>query len=236
MPRLQELSIDHDDRARIYERLSRSGPRPPDEVRNRLGIDPRGFKHHVAILERDGYVETVDGELRVRVEPGSHEQFRADGFEFTVRPARETDLSGLVGVVRQVASEQTYIEAESVADVLDHEGTILRQDEVESRMFFVATVDDEVVGWVHLHRPELEKLAHTAELTVGVIERYRGHGVGHNLLDRALRWAEKRGLERLYQSAPATNEQAVAFLEGEGCRSKPSGRTTTASTATTSTR
>jgi len=216
VPTLQELSIDHDDRARIYERLSRSGPQPPRAVRDRLGIDPRGFKHHVAILKRDGYLEETDGELRVCAEPGGHEQFREGGFEFTIRPARETDLSGLVGVIRQVASEQTYIEAESVADVIDHEETILRQDEVESRMFFVATVDDEVVGWVHLHRPEIEKLAHTAELTVGVIEGYRGHGVGQHLLDRALSWAEQRGLERLYQSAPATNEQAIEFLEGEG--------------------
>jgi N-acetylglutamate synthase-like GNAT family acetyltransferase len=220
MHTVEQLSIDHDDRAAIYEYLDRSGPRPPEAVRERLGIDPRGFKHHVAILKRDGHVEEVDGDLRASVETGGHEQFRENGFEFTIRPAREADLSGLVGVIRQVASEQTYIEAESVADVLDHEGTILRQDEVESRMFFVATVDDEVVGWVHLHCPELTKLAHTAELTLGVLEGYRGHGVGPRLLDRALRWADGQGLERLYQSAPATNEQAIEFLKREGWRTE----------------
>jgi len=213
MTTVRDLSFDHDDREAIYEYLNRVGSKPPAAVRDRLGIDPRGFKHHVAILRRDGYVEEVDGKLRVAIETGESEEFRDNGFEFTIRAAREADLSGLVGVIRQVAAERTYIEAESVADVLDHEETILRSDEIESRMFFVATVGDEVVGWVHLYAPELEKLSHTAELTIGVLDEYQGHGVGTRLLERGLEWAESRGLERIYQSAPATNERAIEFLE-----------------------
>jgi ribosomal protein S18 acetylase RimI-like enzyme len=80
-------------------------------------------------------------------------------------------------------------------------------------MFFVACVDGEVVGWVHLHVPELEKLHHTAELTVGVLEEYRGHGVGGHLLQRGLEWGGSNGLEKIYQSVPASNEEAIAFLE-----------------------
>lgn len=83
-------------------------------------------------------------------------------------------------------------------------------------MFFVATVDEDVVGWVHLHRPTVEKLSHTARLTLGVLEEYRGQGVGERLLERGLAWGEDRDLERIYQSAPATNERAIEFLEAHG--------------------
>jgi ribosomal protein S18 acetylase RimI-like enzyme len=208
----KRAAIDHDDRRRIHEYLERYGTVPEEELRDSLRVDPRGFRHHVAILRRDGHVERVDGGLRVAVDRGERERFGADGVEFAVRPARESDLSGLVGVIRQVAGAG-YIEGESVADVLAHEGTLLVRDELESRTFFVACVDDEVVGWVGVDAPEQEKLAHTAELTLGVLEGYRGRGVGSQLLERGVTWAGANGTEKLYNSVPATNEAAIDFLE-----------------------
>lgn len=212
----EELSFGHDDRKRIYEYVERHGSADPDDVLDALRLDPRGFRHHVAILKRDRRIEDVDGTLRVAFDHGESEEHRADGVAFTIRQARQEDLSGLIGAIRQVASEKTYIVAESVADLIDHEEVLLRHNEIESRMFFVATVGEEVVGWVHLHAPELSKLSHTAELTVGVLETYRGHGIGSHLLERGLEWAGANGYEKIYQSIPAANEGAIAFLEAHG--------------------
>ena len=212
----EELSFGHDDRRRIYEYVERHGSAEPEAVRDALNLDPRGFRHHVAILKRDRRIEAVDGTLRVAFDHGESEEHRADGVEFTIRQARQEDLSGLVGAIRRVAGEKTYIVAETVADLIDHEEVLLRHNEIESRMFFVATVGEEVVGWVHLHAPELSKLSHTAELTVGVLETYRGHGIGSHLLERGLQWAGASGYEKIYQSVPASNEGAIAFLESHG--------------------
>ncbi|WP_049921037.1 GNAT family N-acetyltransferase [Halopiger djelfimassiliensis] len=209
----ETLEFGHADRRRIYEYVERHGTVEPDEARSQLDIDPSGFRHHVAILKRDGRLEETDGKLRVTIDAGTEEEYVTEDLEFHIRPARQEDLTGIVGAIRQVAEEKTYIEAESVADEIDHEETLLRHNELESRMFFVATVDDEVVGWVHLHAPELEKLSHTAELTVGVLEGYRGHGIGSHLLSRGLEWAGSNGYEKVYQSVPSTNEEAIAFLE-----------------------
>ncbi|SDK71343.1 GNAT family N-acetyltransferase [Natronorubrum texcoconense] len=208
------LEFGHDDRKRIYEHVERHGAVDPDDVQGSLGIDPSGFRHHVAILKRDGQLEEADGKLRVTIDAGAEEEYVSEDLEFHIRPARQEDLTGIVGAIRQVAEEKTYIEAESVADEIDHQDALLRHNEIESRMFFVATVEDEVVGWVHLHAPELEKLSHTAELTVGVLEEYRGHGIGSHLLSRGLEWAGSNGYERVYQSVPSSNEDAIAFLEG----------------------
>jgi ribosomal protein S18 acetylase RimI-like enzyme len=208
-----EISFDHDDRKDIFEYLERAGPTDAGAVQQELHVDPRGFRHHVAILKRDGYVDELDGQLRIALEGGEEEEFSDEGVEFTIRPAREADLAGLVGVIRQVTEDKTHIEAETVADVVDHEEVLLRHDEIEERMFFVACVGDEVVGWVHLHVPELEKLHHTAELTLGVLEEYRDHGIGGHLIQRGLEWAGPNGLEKIYQSVPACNEEAISFLE-----------------------
>ncbi|SEV86679.1 bifunctional helix-turn-helix transcriptional regulator/GNAT family N-acetyltransferase [Natrinema salifodinae] len=209
----ETLEFGHEDRRRIYEYVERQGAADPDETRDRLGVDPSGFRHHVAILKRDGRIEEEGGKLRVTLDAGAEEEYVSEDLEFHIRPARQEDLTGIVGAIRQVAEEKTYIEAETVADEIDHEEALLRHNELESRMFFVATVEDEVVGWVHLHAPELEKLSHTAELTVGVLEEYRGHGVGSHLLSRGLEWAGSNGYEKVYQSVPSTNEDAIAFLE-----------------------
>jgi len=83
-------------------------------------------------------------------------------------------------------------------------------------VFFVATVDGEVVGWVHIDVNETEKLHHTAELTVGVLDEYRGKTIGSELLDRGVGWASNHGIEKIYNSLPATNERGIEFLEDHG--------------------
>jgi ribosomal protein S18 acetylase RimI-like enzyme len=176
----------------------------------------RAFGHHAAILRRDGVLEEADGKLRIAFEAGTEEEFEAEDVEFAIRQAREEDLTGLVGAIRQAIGGGAYVDAETVADVVDSEGVLLRHNELESRIFFVATVDGEVVGWVHLKHPESEKLTHTAELTVGVLEEYRGNSIGSHLLERGLEWAQSEGFERIYNSIPSTNQKAIEFLEGRG--------------------
>ncbi|MEY7851882.1 N-acetyltransferase family protein [Natrarchaeobius sp. A-rgal3] len=222
----EPISIDGDERERIYGYVEAHGAVDARQVRRELfPQDPHGdpqydraFRHNVAILKRDGYVaESEDGTLRIAVDlADEREEFSADDVDVTIRPARQEDLTGIVGAIRRVAEEMIYIEAESVADELDHEDVLLRHNDLESRMFFVATVDGDVVGWAHLHVPKLEKLSHTAELTVGVLEEYRGIGVGSGLLDRALEWVHENGQEKVYQSVPSTNEEAIAFFEDRG--------------------
>ncbi|WP_135825673.1 bifunctional helix-turn-helix transcriptional regulator/GNAT family N-acetyltransferase [Halorussus ruber] len=212
----ETLEFGHEDRKRIYEYVESHGEVDLEEARDVLHVDPGGFRHHLAILKRDGYLEEHDGMLRASFEEGAAEEYEVDGVEFTVRPARQEDLAGIVGAIRRVAEQGSYIVAESVADEIDHDEALLRHNEIESRMFFVATVGDDVVGWVHLYAPELDKLAHTAELTVGVLDDYQGHSIGSHLLERGLEWAASNDYEKVYQSAPSTNEYAIEFLKDHG--------------------
>jgi ribosomal protein S18 acetylase RimI-like enzyme len=212
----EPLQFTHQDRKDIYEYIERHGSVREAEVRRALGLDRWAMGQHLTVLKRDGYVREVDDRLEVAYQSGEAETHDCGDLTVTIRPAEQGDLDGLVRVIRDVAEEGTYLEAETVAHVVDHEGVLLRHNEVQSRMFLVATVDEEIVGWVHLDMPEEEKLSHTAVLTVGVAADHRGHGVGGALLDRGMAWAEDHGFEKLYNSVPATNQQAVAFLEDHG--------------------
>ena len=214
------LSFDTEDRRDLYEYVEGRGRVREREARRALNMDPTAFGHHLTVLVRDGYLTHEDGVLSVTYgedEGGTDvRSYASDGVEYTVRMARQDDLSGLVDAIRAVTGDGSYIEAEAVADVLDHEQVVLRHNELRSRLAFVAVDGDEVIGWVHLDLPEAEKLGHTAVLTVGVREEYRGHGVGTTLLDRGEEWARDRRFEKLYNSVPASNEGAIEFLEAHG--------------------
>jgi len=216
MEGLEKPTFEHKDRRDIYEHVERNGAMDPESVRKSLGIEPRAFGHHVAILKRDKVLEEAGGRLRIAYEAGAEEEFEADDLSFTIRQAREEDLTGLVGAIRQAIGGGEYVRAETVADVVDSEGVLLRHNEIESRIFFVATINEEVIGWVHLRHMDLEKLSHTAQMTVGVLEEYRGHGIGSHLLERGLEWAAQQGFEKIENALPATNDQALEFLEERG--------------------
>ncbi|MFB6304975.1 MAG: GNAT family N-acetyltransferase [Haloferacaceae archaeon] len=213
----EQLSFDHRDRKDVYEYVERHGSVREDEIRRALNLDATALGHHLAVLRREGYLRRDGDRIEVAYGDEPHERHEAGGETYTIRRATQLDLDGLLAVVREVAEEGTYIEAETVANALAHERVVLRHNELQSRMIFVATdEDDEVVGWVHLDLHEAEKLEHTAVLTVGLREEVRGRDVGSALLDRGVRWASDHGLEKLYNSIPATNERAIAWLAAHG--------------------
>jgi L-amino acid N-acyltransferase YncA len=211
-----ELDFSHRDRKDIYQYIEREGTVDYEKARRALNMSPESFGHHVAVLRRDGIIARDGDELRVAFEDQTEETYVDEGLEVTIRQAREDDLTGLVGAIREALADKTYIEGETVADIVESENVLLRHNELQKRMFFVATIHGDVVGWVHLNAPELEKLAHTAELTVGVIDEYRGRGIGTKLLDRGVDWALDNDFERLYNSVPSSNEDAIEFLERRG--------------------
>ncbi|UPM44422.1 GNAT family N-acetyltransferase [Halocatena salina] len=212
----QTPAFETPDHRRIYEYVEQQGTVAPREAAEALEMDPEQFHHELAVLKRDGYLEEQDDTIRVALEAGTAEEYTSNGVGFTIRPARQEDLAGIVGVIRKITSEKTYLVAETVAQQVDFEGVLIRHNDVETRMFFVATVADDVIGWAHLEAPELEKLSHAAKLTVGVLDEYRRHGIGGHLLHRSLEWAGSHGYQRVYNSIPATNQEAARFLEDHG--------------------
>jgi GNAT superfamily N-acetyltransferase len=232
------MGFDRAERRRIYEYVEREGAAEPEEVRQNVLVkaessskparsggalsrsvpmDRETFRHHVSILKRDGYLEESNGILRVAFPMGvDAETVDLDGVEAEVRPARQEDITGIIGVVEAVAGETDHAVAARLAEQVSRDDVLLRHNETESRVFFVATVDGDAVGWLHVEALVHPRMEHTAELTVGVLEEYRDGGLGAALMDRGLDWARERGYLKVYQSLPATNERAVDFLEENG--------------------
>jgi RimJ/RimL family protein N-acetyltransferase len=84
--------------------------------------------------------------------------------------------------------------------------------------------DDEVVGWCDLRPKAAATLRHSAVLGMGVVEPYRGQGVGSGLLASTIDTADARGLRRAELVVRADNLPAIAlyrrfgFVEEGRCR------------------
>ena len=253
-----QLEFDSDVAGRVYRYVERHGSATREEVRDavrveetagakppRSGTEPEGrlpvaeFGEHVDELLDDGPLTERDGRLFVSPD-ADEETHETDGFEYTVRPAREDDREAVAGLIRETADEGAIVVDDRVADAIEADGALIRLNDRESRMFFVAEIrreggeedgrtresganqDDaenderEIIGWVHLQGFELPARSHTAELTVGVATEYRQRGVGGTLLERGIEWADEEDCIKVYQSLPATNEDALELLDEHG--------------------
>ena len=247
-----QLEFDSDVADRIYRYVERRGSATREEVRDAVRVEvtagakpPRSgtesetrlpvaeFNEHVEELLDSGPLTERDGRLFVEPDAES-ETHEADEFEYVVRPADEDDREAVADLIREVAAEGAIVVDERVADAIEQEGALIRLNDRETRMFFVAEIEreagegdeaddreaddatDEIVGWVHVQGVGLPARNHTAELTVGVAPEYREQGVGGTLLERGMAWADEEECIKVYQSLPATNEAALDMLADHG--------------------
>ncbi|MDJ1431186.1 GNAT family N-acetyltransferase [Halostagnicola sp. A-GB9-2] len=219
---------------RIDSSESHSKPARSGVYRKQVRPSTDQLQEAVDELKTAGYLLETNGRLRVGVTAPEAKHELEDGIA-RIRPARESDRDELVDAMREVATEGQYVVAENVAERLERESALVRANEDQSRVFFVAEFDPddesaagsaeggsrragELVGWLHLDAPELPSLRHTAEVTVGVRPDARREGIGSSLLEYGLEWARDAGYQKITQSLPATNERAIDFLEENGWR------------------
>jgi ribosomal protein S18 acetylase RimI-like enzyme len=197
----------------IYQFVERHGTAARHRVREMVSLEPGTFREELDRLTDHGYLQDDGGTLRLALDVGSVERHSTGETTYTIRPAHNEDFEPLVELIRAVTDTADYVVAESVAEQLLYEDTVTRHNAVHSRVFFLAIADGAPVGWVHLDLPQVEKLQNTARATVGVREQYRGRGIGSRLLERGLEWAKANGYHKAYNSVPAVNDEAMAFLE-----------------------
>jgi len=200
----------------VYQYVERHGTAKRERIQAATGLDSETVTETLEHLLSKGYLSDDGGVLSLALDVGSVKSHTTGTDSYTIRPARPDDFDGLVKLIREVSADSTYVVAESVAEQLLYENAVMRHNTVQSRVVFVATVDDAVVGWCHLDLSQLEKLRETARLTVGVAGEYQGEGIGSQLIERGTDWARANGYRKLYNSVPAVSERALYFLEAHG--------------------
>jgi L-amino acid N-acyltransferase YncA len=198
---------------RIYEYVEQHGAVSPNGIHDQVQLESDQVDEIVAALKRDGYLTKYDGRLQLALGITSETTHQLNGPVVTIRPARQEDLPVIIDTIQHVIATMLYPSAESLATRLTRDGVLKRHNDAETRMVFLPTVDDDIVGWVHVGASKLQRIRQTVEMTLGVRTGYRDQGIGSQLLERGCEWAASSTYQKACQRLPMTNEHALSFLE-----------------------
>ena len=121
--------------------------------------------------------------------------------DYKIVPITEQHIESFREAVGCVARERKYL-AFLDAPSLKMAHAFVMENLKENWPHFVAVGEGKVVGWcdiTSLHRPVF---AHSGSLGIGVLEQYRGQGIGEALMRAAIAKAQDRGLEKLKTGTP----------------------------------
>ena len=143
---------------------------------------------------------------------------------FRVAPIGREHLIGFHEALDRIAREGRYL-AMLQAPPYARTRRFVLESLRDGAIHFVALAGDEtVVGWCDLRPKAAATLRHSAVLGMGVIEQWRGRGIGSTLLAATLASADARGLRRAELVVRADNHAAIAlyrrfgFAEEGRCR------------------
>ncbi len=135
--------------------------------------------------------------------------------EYTVAPLTEEHIAGYRAAFDQVAQEHRfldYLEAPSAAAVQKFVA-----GNIENKVpQFVALDGTAVVGWCVIVPKVKPIYQHAAVLGMGIVEGWRGRGIGTALVTAALVAARQRGLKRIELQVRENSISAVTLFERSG--------------------
>lgn len=145
--------------------------------------------------------------------------FCVKGLMYTVRSANAQDAAELSALRLQIDGETENLDREKGEGYIDPQGfeRIIDRDSVSPRnLFLVVVVQDRIVGFSRCEGVYLKRSAHKVEFGVCVLQEFWGYGIGKNLLQESISWADANGIRKIMLNVLETNEKAIQLYKSLG--------------------
>lgn len=90
------------------------------------------------------------------------------------------------------------------------------EDTMRNSLLLVAENEGKIVGFLSAGRGTVNRIKHSAYIVTGILEDYRGKGIGTKLFEELDKWAAEKALVRLELTVMVNNEGAVALYKKMG--------------------
>ena len=140
--------------------------------------------------------------------------------EFSIREFKDFEPGEIFAIVRHI-----YLTSEFMSDDFDRKFPSIAQFkkyysdllEIKGAFLLVAIYQKKPVGYLVLEVNPAKNLNHTANLNMGVVDKFRGMGVGKYLLGQSLQKAKSEGsIEIVYLTVRADHGNAKQLYENAG--------------------
>lgn len=128
---------------------------------------------------------------------------------------REDDIEGFWNCLDSVARERRWLGAFEAHPLDAMRKFVLGMIENDNAQY-VALDDGKVVGWIDISPSRRVISPHVGGLGMGILDGYRGQGIGKRLMTAALEKAKSRGIKRVELEVFAHNTAAIALYKRMG--------------------
>ena len=119
----------------------------------------------------------------------------------------------------KIDGETEYLDREPGEDLLTPEGfeKLIYEDSIAKKaLFLIAVVGGKIVGFTRCIGSKLSRFKHKAEFGICILKEYWGYGIGKELLQNILLWADNQRIEKITLTAVETNINAIQLYKRFG--------------------
>ncbi|OIU72815.1 GNAT family N-acetyltransferase [Rossellomorea aquimaris] len=146
-------------------------------------------------------------------------EYTVPGLRYVIRSAKPEDAEALSDVRLQIDGETENLDREKGEAYVDGEGfkKIIKADsDSPVNLFLVAETNGRIAGFSRCEGNNLKRTSHRVEFGVGVLKEFWGHGIGKNLLQKSIHWADDHHIRKITLSVLQTNENAIKLYKKLG--------------------
>lgn len=132
--------------------------------------------------------------------------------DLTVRSARVEDATGILALMERLERIFPLLYAPGERSGVDAvRGHIEALTNQPNSTFLIATVEQNVVGYLFAEGGKLQRTRHSAYVVLSVDDRYHGRGIGRSLMETLEARAVGAGVTRLHLLVHVTNIPAIGL-------------------------
>lgn len=115
----------------------------------------------------------------------------------------------------QQTKNMMYEEDERPRDIVKLENQIAQLKE-EGSLMLVVEEAEQLVGFLSAERGPYRRIRHTAYIVIGILEGYRGKGIGTALFNKLNEWSHENQITRLELTVMCHNAEGIALYKKNG--------------------
>jgi len=136
-----------------------------------------------------------------------------------VRTIREDDAEQFLNLCKQLDTETQFMllePGERTTTIEEQRAQIDLLLRHENHTILVAEQDNELVGYLEASGGMFHRNTHSAHIVIGILQAFKGQGIGTLLFQKLEEWAKQRHIHRLELTVMAHNTRGIALYKKQG--------------------